>query len=152
MYTTDKFTPAELKVIRRAGNILASKINNNCIFNSPEILKDYLRMEYAGKDREEFGVIYLDAQHRMIQFKIEFVGTLTQASVYPREIVKAALLTGASSVILVHNHPSGNDTPSRADELLTQTLKSALQLVDVRVLDHFVIGHTVSSFAEKGLI
>jgi DNA repair protein RadC len=152
MYTTDKFTHAELEVIRHAGNILASKINNNCVFDSPQILKDYLRMEYAGKDREEFGVIYLDAQNRMIEFRIEFVGTLTQTSVYPREIVKSALMHNAASVILVHNHPSGNATPSRADEILTQTLKSSLQLVDVRVLDHFIIGHTVSSFAEQGLI
>ena len=97
-------------------------------------------------------MVYLDAQHRLIEVKTEFVGTLTQTSVYPREIVKRAVLLNAAAVILAHNHPSGNNTPSRADEMLTDTLKSTLALIDCRVLDHLIVGHSVLSFAEKGLI
>jgi DNA repair protein RadC len=147
-----EFTPQESATLRKAARILAKVCRNSNVFTSPQAVKDYLRFEYAGKVREEFGVLYLDAQHRLIEFRIEFVGTLTQTSVYPREIVKTALMLNAASVVLAHNHPSGNPEPSRADEMLTSTLKTALALVDVRVLDHMIVGDTVSSFAEKGLI
>jgi DNA repair protein RadC len=147
-----EFTPQESATLRKAARILAKVCRNSNVFTSPQCVKDYLRFEYAGKAREEFGVLYLDAQHRLIEFRIEFVGTLTQASVYPREIVKTALALNAASVVLAHNHPSGNPEPSRADEMLTSTLKTALALVDVRVLDHMIVGDTVGSFAEKGLI
>jgi DNA repair protein RadC len=100
-----------------------------------------------------FAVLFLDGQHRLIQLEEMFRGTLTQTSVYPREVVRRALALNAGAVILAHNHPSGLAEPSRADELLTQALKNALQLVDVRVLDHLVIGRgSVVSFAERGLL
>lgn len=150
-YSQD-FTAAESATLRKAAKILAQRLKSGLVFTSPQLVKDYARLTYAGKHREEFGVMYLDAQHRLIEFKIEFVGTLTQTSVYPREIVKTCINLNANSVILLHNHPSGNPEPSRADELLTQTLKSTLNLIDVRVLDHLVVGDTVTSFAEKGLI
>jgi len=102
--------------------------------------------------REEFAVLLLDGIHRLIRVETLALGTLSQCAVYPREVVKSALAANASAVVFAHNHPSGMAEPSRADEYLTQTLKSALQLVDVRVLDHLVIGHTVVSFAERGLL
>jgi DNA repair protein RadC len=102
---------------------------------------------------EHFGVLYLDNQNRLIAFEYHFTGTLTQASVYPREIVRAALAHHAAAVVLCHNHPSGAVIPSRADEALTQTLKAALSLVDVRVLDHVIVAPGASfSMAERGLI
>lgn len=147
-----EYTVQESSILRRAAKILATKLKTSPIFTSPERVKDFVRLSYAGKHREEFGVLYLDAQYRLIEFKIEFVGTITQTSVYPREIVKTAIGLNASACILVHNHPSGNNEPSRADELLTSTLKSTLALIDVRVLDHLIVGDTVQSFAEKGLL
>ena len=104
-------------------------------------------------EHEVFSVVFLDAQHRVIELRQMFRGTVTQTSVYPREVVKEALQLNAAAVILAHNHPSGVPEPSRADEFPTQSLKSALQLVDVRVLDHLVVTATaVVSFAERGLI
>ena len=146
------FSKAEQSTIKRAMGYMLRELKTNPVFSSPELVKDYMRLHYAGCEREEFAVIYLDAQHRLIECKTEFVGTLSQTSVYPREIVKRALLLNAASVILSHNHPSGNNEPSRADELLTQTLKSTLALIDCRVLDHLIVGHSVLRFAEKGLI
>ena len=144
------FSKTEQSTIRRAMGYMLRELKTNPVFSSPELVKDYLRLHYAGCEREEFTVIYLDAQLRLIECKTEFVGTLSQTSVYPREIVKRAVLLNAASVIL--SHPSGNNEPSRADELLTQTLKSTLALIDCRVLDHLIVGHSVLSFAEKGLI
>lgn len=146
------FSKNEQSTIKRAMSYMLRELKTNPIFSSPELVKDYMRLHYAGCEREEFTVIYLDAQHRLIECKTEFVGTLTQTSVYPREIIKRAVLLNAAAVILAHNHPSGNNTPSRADEMLTDTLKSTLALIDCRVLDHLIIGHSVLSFAEKGLI
>jgi DNA repair protein RadC len=104
-------------------------------------------------DHEVFSVIFVDAQHRLIAFEQMFRGTLGQTSVYPREVVKRALELNSGAVILAHNHPSGSTEPSRADEYLTQTLKSALALVDVRVLDHVVVScEGCMSFAERGLL
>ena len=104
-------------------------------------------------EHEVFCVVFLDAQHRVIELQQMFRGTVTQTSVYPREVVKASLALNAAAVILAHNHPSGAAEPSRADEYLTQTLKTALQLVDVRVLDHLVVtANVVVSFAERGLL
>jgi DNA repair protein RadC len=96
--------------------------------------------------------LFLDGQHRLIACETLFRGTLSQTSVYPREVVRRALAVNAGAVVFAHNHPSGSSDPSRADELLTQALKSALSLVDVRVLDHLVVGSTVTSFAERGLL
>lgn len=110
-------------------------------------------MTLAGRDYEVFMVLFLDAQHRVLSPEEMFRGTLTQTSVYPREVVKRSLANNAAAVIFAHNHPSGVAEPSRADELLTQSLKQALALVDVRVLDHFVVaGNGVMSFAERGLL
>ena len=121
--------------------------------SSPASVRDYLRMTLAGRDYEVFMVLFLDAQNCIIASEEMFRGTLTQTSVYPREVVKRSLAHNAGAVILAHNHPSGVGEPSRADELLTQSLKQALALVDVKVLDHFVIaGSGVMSFAERGLV
>ena len=121
--------------------------------SSPASVRDYLRMTLAGRDYEVFMVLFLDAQNRIIASEEMFRGTLTQTSVYPREVVKRSLAHNAGAVIFAHNHPSGVGEPSRADELLTQSLKQALALVDVKVLDHFVIaGSGVMSFAERGLL
>jgi DNA repair protein RadC len=121
--------------------------------DSPDDVKAFLRLKLAGLDHEVFGVMFLDAQHRVIVFEEMFRGTLTQTSVYPREIVKAALMHNAAAVILAHNHPSGSVEPSRADELLTTTLKAALALVDCRVLDHIIVASGgTCSMAERGLL
>lgn len=111
-------------------------------------------MQFSGLEQEVFGVIYLDGQNRLIDFEALFAGTLTQTSVYPREVVKSALARNAAAVItFVHNHPSGCAEPSHADQLLTETLKRSLALVDIKVLDHFIVGgRAVLSFAERALI
>lgn len=119
----------------------------------PEAVRDYMRLALSAETVERFGVLYLDSQNCALAFEIAFNGTLTQTSVYPREIIRAALGHNAAAVILVHNHPSGTTTPSRADEALTQTLKAALTLVDVRVLDHIIVGgFDTLSMAERGLM
>jgi DNA repair protein RadC len=116
-------------------------------------VRDYLQLQLAAREHEVFAVLFLDAQQRLLRFDEMFRGTLTQTSVYPREVVRRALALNAGAVILAHNHPSGVAEPSRADEFLTQSLKSALALVDVRVLDHFVVGKgQIVSFAERGLL
>ena len=123
------------------------------MMTSPQILRDWLRLYCAGLEHEVFLVLYLDANHRLIEPQELFRGTLTQTSVYPRELVKGALARNAAALAVAHNHPSGQAEPSRADEFLTQTLKSTLSLVDVRIIDHFVVaGDQVVSFAERGLI
>jgi DNA repair protein RadC len=120
---------------------------------SPGAVRDYLRLAISGREHEVFVCLWLDAQHRVIAFDEAFRGTLTQTSVYPREIVKAGLKANAAAVIFAHNHPSGAAQPSQADELLTRNLKEALSLVDIKVLDHFVVaGHHALSFAERGLL
>ena len=121
--------------------------------SSPADVKDYLVLTLAEEQREQFGVMFMDSQHALIAFEVMFSGTLSQTSVYPREVVKRALALNAAAVVLSHNHPSGSAEPSRADEFLTQTLKQALALVDVRVLDHVIVGGTKTvSFAERGLL
>ncbi len=140
-------------VIELARRSLTQQLADRPVFDAPGKVKDYLRLQLAARDHEVFAVLFLDAQHRLLQFDEMFRGTLTQTSVYPREVVKRALELNAAAVILAHNHPSGVAQPSRADEFLTQSLKSALQLVDVRVLDHLVVGQSeVVSFAERGLL
>lgn len=123
------------------------------VLTSPGAVRDYLRLRLSDREHEVFMVICLDAQHRAITFDELFRGTLTQTSVYPREVVKLALATNAAAVIFAHNHPSGVAQPSQADELLTRNLKEALALVDVRVLDHFIVAGTHAiSMAERGLL
>jgi DNA repair protein RadC len=141
---------AVLELARRA---LAQELSSKPVFDAPAKVKDYLRLQLGARPHEVFAVLFLDAQNRLLGFEDMFRGTLTQTSVYPREVVKRALEIRAAAVILAHNHPSGAAEPSRADEYLTQTLKSALALVDVRVLDHLVVAHAgVVSFAERGLL
>ena len=132
---------------------LREQMRSSPLMTSPQVLRDWLRLYCAKLEHEVFLVLYLDAHHRLIEAEELFRGTLTQTSVYPRELVKGALARNAAALAVAHNHPSGEAEPSRADELLTQTLKSALILVDVRVIDHFVVaGDQVLSFAERGLI
>jgi len=123
------------------------------VLSSPDAVRDYLRLALSSLPHEVFLALFLDSQNRLLTVRELFRGTLAQTSVYPREVVKAALAANAASVILAHNHPSGVAEPSRADELLTASLKSALALVDIRTLDHLVVaGHRVVSFAERGLL
>jgi DNA repair protein RadC len=132
---------------------LEEELKRGDILSSPETVRQYLKMLFAGMEREVFAGLFLDAQHRLIAGESLFVGTLSQTSVYPREVVKHALKLNAAALIFAHNHPSGVAEPSRADELLTQSLKQALALVDIRTLDHFVVAGTkVTSFAERGLL
>jgi DNA repair protein RadC len=142
-------------IISRALKILEyrAKYSDNLSVSSPDAARDFCRLKLGGLPHEVFGVLWLDAQNRLIAFEEMFRGTLTQTSVYPREVVKTALARNAAAVILTHNHPSGIAEPSMADQTLTQALKSALALVDVKVLDHLVVSASgVSSFAERGLI
>ena len=141
------------QTIRRALRILESRMRTGEVLSSPDAVRDYLRLRIAGLEYEVFMCVFLDAQNRVITAEEMFRGTLTQTSVYPREIVKAALLNNAAGVIFAHNHPSGMAEPSHADELLTRTLKDALAMVDCRVLDHFIVAGTgILSFAERGLL
>ena len=141
---------AVLELARRS---LKRELQAGPVFDTPERVKDYLRMTLGALEHEVFAVLFLDTRHRLIEYRELFRGTLAQTSVYPRDVVKHALGCHAAAVVLAHNHPSGLAEPSRADEFLTQTLKSALQLVDVRVLDHLVVGHgAVVSFAERCLL
>jgi DNA repair protein RadC len=141
------------QVIRRALRILETRIRSAPALSSPDAVRDYLRLLLHDRGHEVFVCVFLDSQHRVIACEELFRGTLAQTSVYPREVVKAALAHNAAGVIFAHNHPSGVAEPSRADELLTSALKQALALVDIRTLDHFVVaGSRVVSFAERGLI
>jgi DNA repair protein RadC len=141
---------AVLELARRA---LAQQLKAREVFSSPGAVKQYLQLHLAARAHEVFAVLFLDAQNRLIALEELFRGTLTQTSVYPREVVMHALQHQAASVVLAHNHPSGTVQPSRADEALTQTLKAALALVDVRVLDHVIVAPgDALSMAEKGLL
>ncbi|MDD2713519.1 MAG: DNA repair protein RadC [Simplicispira sp.] len=141
---------AVMELARRA---LAQQLRTREVFDSPDAVKHYLQLHLAHKGHEVFAVLFLDSQHRLLALEEMFRGTLTQTSVYPREVVLRALHHHAAAVVLAHNHPSGSVQPSRADEALTQTLKSTLALVDVRVLDHIIVAPGQSlSMAEKGLV
>ena len=138
--------------IRKALNILTRRMRRpGPATSSPAAVLDYLRLTLAPREHEVFAVVLLDSQNRVIHLEELFRGTITQTSVYPREVVKLALRHNAASVILAHNHPSGVAEPSKADDYLTAALKNALDLIDIRVLDHFVIaGRTYTSYAERG--
>jgi len=141
---------AVLEMARRA---LRESLDHGSAMNSPRAVRDYLRLKLQGRPHEVFAVFFLDAQNRVLAMEELFRGTLTQTSVFPREVVKRALAHNAAAVIFAHNHPSGVAEPSRADDALTSALRQALALVDVRVLDHFVIGAGAAvSFAERGLL
>lgn len=141
---------AALELVRRG---LHEQLRRQPVFVAPQLVRDYVSALLSHLEHEVFTVLCLDSQHALIVAEEMFRGTLSQTSVYPREVVKTALLHNASAVILAHNHPSGVPEPSRADEFLTQTLKSPLALVDVRVLDHIVVGRgSTVSLAERGLL
>ncbi len=143
----------ERGVLDRALEIVGRGLREREVFATPDAVKHYLQLRLGAEQREHFGIMYLDSQHRLIAFQVHFTGTLTQTSVYPREVVWAALQHFAAAVVLTHNHPSGVATPSRADEALTQTLKVALALMDVRLLDHVIVAPGAAvSMAEHGLI
>jgi len=144
-------TPEE--VLTAARQAVARRVRRGATLSSPGLVRDFLRLKLGTLEHEVFATILLDSQNRVISYMELFRGTLTQTSVYPREVVKIALQHNAAATVLAHNHPSGVPEPSRADELLTQTLKQALALVDVRVLDHFIVAGTeLISFAERGLL
>jgi DNA repair protein RadC len=141
---------AVLELARRA---LVFELAERPVFDAPARVREYLRLQMAHLRYEVFAVLFLDTQHRLIAFEEMFRGTLSQTSVYPREVIQRALALNAGAVLLAHNHPSGVAEPSRADEFLTQQLQSALALVDVRVLDHLVVAREgITSFAERGLL
>ena len=140
-------------VIELARRSLSEEAGARDALASPQAVRDYLRLLLAARPHEVFVALFLDSQNRLLASEELFRGTLAQTSVYPREVVKVALARNAAAVIFAHNHPSGVAEPSRADELLTQTLKQALALVDIRTLDHFVVaGGRLTSFAERGLL
>ena len=141
------------ELVQQALDLMECELHGADALATPDVVRDYLRLLLGDRPHEVFAVVFLDARNRVLDAVEMFRGTLTQTSVYPREVVIEALVRNAASVILTHNHPSGHPEPSRADEFLTQQLKAALALVDVRVLDHFVVTRsTVTSFAERGLL
>lgn len=147
---------AEEEVIAKALSILRTRLKTRDAITAPTDVTRLLQLHAAAREdqhREVFSVLWLDAQHHIITIEDLFHGTLTQTSVYPREIVRAALRHNAAAVVLTHNHPSGGTAPSRADEALTAAIKAALALVDVRVLDHIITGGSDAlSMAEHGLL
>lgn len=142
---------ASFELSRRA---LSQEMAGRDTLSSPGKVRDWLRLQLAARPHEVFMALWLDAQNRLLKAEELFSGTLTQTSVYPREVVKAALAHNAAAVILAHNHPSGIAEPSRADEILTRSLKEALAMVDVKLLDHFIVAGNAPplSFAERGLL
>ena len=142
-----------LAVMEMARRALAQPLQTAPIFETQGALKDYLGLQLGGRQQEVFAVLFLDVQFRMLRLEEMFQGTLTQTSVFPREVVRRALVHNAAAVVLAHNHPSGLAEPSNADQFLTQTLRAALQLIDVRVIDHVIIGQGQAvSMAERGLM
>lgn len=141
------------KVVEAAMLVLQQRAKYGSALTSPGSVRDFLKLHFRDFQYEAFVVVALDAQHRVIAQEELFRGTLTQTSVYPREVVKCALKHNCAAMIFSHNHPSGIAEPSHADEILTRSLKAALALVDVQVLDHFIVaGDSTMSFAERGLI
>ena len=148
------YLPATVEQILEAARwAIEVKTPSRAAMSAPAVARTYATARLAGLDHEVFAVFFLDTQCRLIEYREMFRGTLTSTSVYPREVVKEALRSNAAMLILTHNHPSGLAEPSNADKVLTETLKSALALVDVRVIDHIVVGgSSCYSFAENGLV
>lgn len=141
---------AIFEMSRRA---LLEEMQERDVLTSPQAVRQYLSLKIGALPREVFMIIFLDAQHRVLATEEMFSGTLTQTSVYPREVVKRSLYHNAAAVIFAHNHPSGVPEPSQADRILTDSLTAALKLIDIRVLDHFVVaGNQIVSFSERGLL
>ncbi|MCC7310158.1 MAG: DNA repair protein [Sulfuritalea sp.] len=146
---------ADNALIRRALRLLEDRLEyQRTVLGSPQVVRDFLRLRMGQLEHEVFIALWLDAQNRLIEIEELFRGTLTQTSVYPREVVKSALAHNAGAVIMAHNHPSGVVEASSADEALTASLKQSLALIDVKLLDHFIVGGAKSplSFAERGLL
>jgi DNA repair protein RadC len=155
LYVADAggFRPAGVaEVLDGARAVAPQKFKRGAVCTSPRLAEEYLRARLQGLSCEVFGMLALDTRHRLIEALELFTGTVDGASVHPREVVKHALRLEAAAVILFHNHPSGIAEPSRSDELITTRLRDALALVDVRVVDHLIIGETVTSLAERGLL
>lgn len=140
------------QVLEQAAKIIANRHLKGDVLTSSNATKEFLTYKLGQHEREVFAVLLLDNQHRLIEYNELFFGTIDAATVYPREVVKLALERNAAAVIFAHNHPSGNAEPSQADRRITSRLSDALALIDIRVIDHFVIGETPVSFAERGLI
>ena len=141
------------QILEAARHAIEQKMQRGASFSSPAAVKEYLRAKLAGFEHEVFAVLFLDTQHRLIEYAEMFRGTIDSASVYPRELVKEALRLNAAAVIVSHNHPSGNSEPSAADKAMTSQLRQALALVDIRTLDHVIVAGTrTTSFAERGLL
>ncbi|ENJ6308556.1 DNA repair protein RadC [Citrobacter freundii] len=145
-------SPAEQRTIRRALTLLESQLREpGAAFTSTAAVRDWLRLQLAGQERELFMVLYLDNQHRLLTHETLFKGTINHTQVHPREVVKSALKHNAAAVVVAHNHPSGDPEPSQCDRSITNRLKDVLALVDVKVLDHLVVGRDdIVSFAERG--
>jgi len=150
--TTNTWSQTAMQILETAANIIAEKYLHEDVFCNSQATKDFLRFKLGGYEREVFAVMLLNNQHELIEYKELFYGTIDAAAVYPREVVKAVLAANAAAVILTHNHPSGVSEPSQADKAITQRLVNALGLIDVRVLDHLIIGKTTMSFAENNLL
>ena len=149
---TAKFVQLQA-VLELSRRYMMERCQRDAVFNSPQSVYDYLTLELRGLQQEVFMVLYLDSQNRLIKEETLFYGTINAASVYPREVLKAALKNNAAALILAHNHPSGIAEPSQADKLITTKLQQALQLVDINILDHIIVGgDNCVSFAERGLI
>jgi len=150
----DGMPAGSAEIIRAAMALMESQISEyGTALGSPQAVRDYLRLRMTGLTCEIFSCMFLDAQNRVIAYEEMFRGTLTQTSVFPREVIKRSLDHNAAAVVFAHNHPPGVAEPSLADEVLTQTLKHALQMIDVKVLDHFIVGgSSAMSFSERGLI
>lgn len=141
------------QILDAARQVVDQKMQRGAAFTSPTLVKEYLVAKLSGFEHEVFAVLFLDSQHRLIEYVEMFRGTIDSASVYPREVIKEALRLNAAAVIMCHNHPSGNPEPSSADKALTTRLKEALALVDVRTLDHIIVaGQATASFTEQGLL
>lgn len=149
-----RYLPASAdQILDAARQVIDQKMQRGVSFTSPTLVKEYLVTKLSGFEHEVFAVLFLDSQHRLIEYSEMFRGTIDSASVYPREVVKEAMRCNAGAVILAHNHPSGNPEPSSADKTLTARLKEALALIDVRTLDHIIVaGADTTSFAERGLL
>ncbi|WP_417884328.1 RadC family protein [Vibrio rumoiensis] len=145
-----RITPTDIELLEKAAEVVESLYLSGDVYTNPKKVKTFLQFKLSKYEQEVFGVMFLNNQHQLISFEIMFKGTVNAASVYPREVAKLALQFNASAIIATHNHPSGQSSPSQADIQITQRLKEALELIDVRMLDHIIIGKDTSSLAELG--
>lgn len=143
---------SETDVLKMASLIAAQKINNRVCIDSPKKATELIQFKMGKPEHEVFACLFLDTKHNVIAYETLFYGTVDGASVYPRVVVKRALVNNAAACIIAHNHPSGDPEPSQADKNITKRLQEALALIDIRVLDHLIVGHTTYSFAENNLL